>query len=248
MVDSSIVAPNTLSEAIRANKMSQPVRVLVTGGGTIAPIDDVRVITNVSTGRFAAAITEALLDRGARVWHVATPTARAPAETHGPAAPPKLNLRVLRRGTVAEYAQEIHYVLTSEQIDITILAAAVSDYEPIPVAGKIASDRDELVIRCRPAPKVIKMVKGWAPTTFLVGFKMLSGASDDSLISAARESLEHNGADLVVANDLRVVHTSEHRIHLIQPDGPVETIGPGVDIAGRLAERILALASRRAGS
>ena len=33
--------------------------VVVTGGGTIAPIDDVRLMTNVSSGRFAAAITEA---------------------------------------------------------------------------------------------------------------------------------------------------------------------------------------------
>ena len=39
--------------------------VVVTGGGTIAPIDDVRLMTNVSSGRFAAAITEACLDRGA---------------------------------------------------------------------------------------------------------------------------------------------------------------------------------------
>ena len=38
--------------------------VVVTGGGTIAPIDDVRLMTNVSSGRFAAAITEAWLDAG----------------------------------------------------------------------------------------------------------------------------------------------------------------------------------------
>ena len=40
--------------------------VVVTGGATIAPIDDVRLMTNVSSGRFAAAITEACLDRGRR--------------------------------------------------------------------------------------------------------------------------------------------------------------------------------------
>ena len=34
--------------------------VVVTGGGTIAPIDDVRLMTNISSGRFAAAITEAV--------------------------------------------------------------------------------------------------------------------------------------------------------------------------------------------
>ena len=43
--------------------------VVVTGGGTIAPIDDVRLMTNVSSGRFAAAITEACLDRGHGLAH-----------------------------------------------------------------------------------------------------------------------------------------------------------------------------------
>ena len=35
----------------------------MTGGGTIAPIDDVRAdLTNISSGRFAAAISESCLD------------------------------------------------------------------------------------------------------------------------------------------------------------------------------------------
>ena len=52
--------------------------VLVTGGGTSAPIDDVRTITNVSTGRFAAAISESCLARGACVWHLHAPSAQLP--------------------------------------------------------------------------------------------------------------------------------------------------------------------------
>ena len=41
--------------------------VVVTGGGTIAPIDDVRSIANVSSGRFSASISEACLRLGAKV-------------------------------------------------------------------------------------------------------------------------------------------------------------------------------------
>ena len=52
--------------------------VVVTGGGTIAPIDDVRLLTNVSSGRFAASITEACLSREARVWHIHARTAERP--------------------------------------------------------------------------------------------------------------------------------------------------------------------------
>ena len=52
--------------------------VVVTGGATIAPIDDVRLLTNVSSGRFAAAITEACLERDARVWHIHSRSAELP--------------------------------------------------------------------------------------------------------------------------------------------------------------------------
>ena len=57
--------------------------VVVTGGGTVAPIDDVRQIANVSTGRFSASITEACLARGATVWHVHAPGAQLPLLRQG---------------------------------------------------------------------------------------------------------------------------------------------------------------------
>jgi phosphopantothenate-cysteine ligase len=233
---------NTLTHPAPIEQPPRAPSVLVTGGGTIAPIDDVRVIANVSTGRFASQISQALLETGAAVWHVATPAAATPK----PSSPGALHLRPLPRGTVAEYAQEIQSILTSQRIDIAILAAAVSDFEPVPAPGKIDSDRDELVIRCRPAPKIIEQVKRWAPRVFLVGFKMLSGATDEALIAAARRSITRTGADLVVANDLRVVHTPEHRVFLVDAGGHVETIGPGVHIARALVAHVLNAARSRA--
>src|SRR5947209_20302715 len=52
--------------------------VVVTAGGTVAPIDDVRRISNFSTGRFGAMIAEAALRRGAAVWHLHAPGALRP--------------------------------------------------------------------------------------------------------------------------------------------------------------------------
>ena len=57
-----------------------PTNVVVTGGGTIAPIDDVRLLTNVSSGRFAAAITEACLE--AQRHGLAHPHTPCPAPLH----------------------------------------------------------------------------------------------------------------------------------------------------------------------
>ncbi len=237
--------------------------VVVTGGGTIAPIDDVRHITNVSSGRFAATISEACLEQGAEVWHISVPSAQWPflrqaaLDLDAPADGVELErLERLRRkyqscrgrlhflplaeGTVADYARALQRVLATGTIDIAFLAMAVSDFEPEPTPGKLDSKRDELVLRCHPTPKVIRSVRDWSPETYLVGFKLLSGVSEAQLIDVARAEGLANRADLTVANDLQTVQAGQHRIHLVRPDQPVESLGPGEPVAERLVERVFA--------
>ena len=244
-------------------------RVLVTGGGTIAPIDDVRYIANFSTGRFAAEISEACLERGAEVWHIAPPHAARPwvrqAAFDLDCAPGAVDaeiqrLRTLRdrraatrdrlhderlpRGTVREYAERVELILRSQSIDIAFLAAAVSDYEPIPQTGKIRSNAETLTIECRATLKIIRGVKTWAPNVLLVGFKLLSGVARDELIQVAAAANEVNRADLTVANDLADIRDGRHAIHLVRSNGPVETIGPPEPLAERLVERVFEQAAR----
>src|SRR5262245_17950803 len=178
--------------------------VLVTGGGTTTPIDDVRTITNVSSGRFAAAIAESCLVRGARVWHVHASSAQLPLirsarfdlETDDPekeldrlrrlhgrwrSIRDQLHLVPLAKGTVADYSRTLEYLLTAEPIDVVFLAMAVSDYEPIPLEGKVSSKEDRLLIECRRTPKVIRRVRDWAPSIYIVGFKLLSRVTMEEL-------------------------------------------------------------------
>ncbi len=234
--------------------------VVVTGGGTLAPIDDVRQIANASTGRFSAEIAEACLRRGANVWHVLAPGAQRPLlrqslfdlEAPDPAAEHarldalrdeyeclkhRLHLCPLSTGTVGEYASVLRSVLREQPIDLAFLAMAASDFEPEPLPGKIRSDLPELVIRCKPAPKVIQSVRNWAPEVFLVGFKLLSGSTPEGLIAEAEAACRANRADMTVANDLRLLRAGRHTVHLVRPGEPTETLGPGGPIADRLVER-----------
>ncbi len=242
--------------------------VVVTGGGTLAPIDDVRQITNVSTGRFAASIAEACLRRGARVWHIPTPSAALPFHRHArfdldtdnPQAElsrlqglwrdwqdvrPRLHLVPLPTGTVAEYADTLERVLTTETIDIAFLAMAVSDFEPEPFAGKLDSEVETMFIRGRRSPKVIRSVRGWAPCVYLVGFKLLSRSGVPELIRQAEAACRTNQADLTVANDLQTLQAGAHVIHLVRPGQPAETIGPDHGLADRLVDRVLGWAATR---
>lgn len=242
--------------------------VVVTGGGTTAPIDDVRSITNASSGRFSAEITEACLRRGATVWHVHAASAQLPfaraarfdLETADPvaeharldalrdrwlAARDRLHLVPLPLGTVAAYADALRRALTERPIDVVFLAMAVSDYEPEPVAGKIDSDADSIMIRARRAPKVIRSVRDWAPDVYLVGFKLLSRVEPDDLIRAARSACLSNRADLTVANDLQTLRAGRHTIHLVRPDAPAETLCIAEGLADALVDRVFTLARER---
>ena len=238
-------------------------KVIVTGGGTIAPVDDVRLLTNVSSGRLAAAIAESFLDRGHSVWHVHSPSAQVPIhrlarfelDAPDPSAEldrltrlharwlgvrDRLHLVPLTKGTVADYAETLRATLADRSIDVAVLTMAVSDFEPEPIAGKIGSDSEALVIRCRPTPKVIRSVRDWSPSVYLVGFKLLSGASESELIRRADEANRVNRADLTVANDLQTLRRGEHTLHLVRPGESPETLTPGDDLANRLVARIIA--------
>lgn len=244
---------------------SRPIRVVVTGGGTIAPIDDVRQITNASTGRFSAAISEAWLDRGAEVRHLHAPSAELPifrqlaaldldtplpdlrlaldeAALRWRAYRDRLQLIPLPFGGVGDYESVLRQTLSNPErgIDVVLLAMAVSDYEPEPVPGKLDSNAEELVLRCRRTHKVIRHVRDWSPDAYLVGFKLLSGSTEADLIRAAEEASLANRVDLTVANDLGRYRAGGHTIHLVRPGHPVETYGPGDgDLAAILVDRII---------
>jgi phosphopantothenate-cysteine ligase len=239
--------------------------VVVTGGGTTAPIDDVRVMTNISSGRFAAAISEACLAHGTSVWHIHAKAAQLPfwrraafaLDAPDPAAEltrlerlrnrwlserGRLHLVPLQDGTVRDYAETLRQVLAAQPFDVAILAMAVADYEPDPRSGKIGSDAESLVVHCLRTPKVIRRVRDWSSSIYLVGFKLLSRASPDELIRRAEMACRVNRADLTVANDFQTLREGRHTLHLVRPGCSPLTLEPGEDLAQRLVARILAWA------
>ena len=234
--------------------------ILVTGGGTIAPIDDVRQVSNLSTGRFSSAISEAALRRGHEVWHLHAPGAIVPfaeRSRYNLEADPasefarlaalkvewdghddRFHLVSMRRGTVSEYAEMLRATLLARPIDAIILAMAVSDYAPEPESGKLGSGLESRTLRLQRLPKVIDSVREWAPEAYLVGFKLLSGSTEAYLIERAARAAVVTRSDLTVANDLGLLKAGRHTIHLVRPGHRTETVGPGADLAGTLIDRV----------
>lgn len=172
--------------------------VIVTSGATREPIDSVRFISNLSSGRTGAAISEMLAGRGFQV-----------IQLHG--IDSALASGVAGRQAFSDHASldaGLRKLLAQGGWDAVIHAAAVGDFAiTAPAPGtKIESGR-ELVLRLRPNPKIIDRIRGYAagaPLT-LIGFKLTHDPDAARQVRAARDLLARSGADYVVQNDVSTI-------------------------------------------
>lgn len=196
--------------------------VIITSGGTISKLDDVRHIGNFSRGTTGALIGEEFLKSGATVHYVHGKNAQRPfrsALVVDPAKPKEEELERVAKAydefnqyadrlhehaieTFEEYYNTVQRLLTNNSPDAIVLAAAVGDYGGTGQEGKISSDEEFLTIELPKNPKVISLVKQWNPRVFQVGFKLLSRSTLDNLIDVAYQHGIKNHSNLTVANTL----------------------------------------------
>jgi len=228
-------------------------KIIITAGGTSERIDDVRTITNSSTGRLGFAIGKTFAEKYGegidKIYYL-----------HGlrAAYPEHEKVEPIAIGGVMDLQAELQKLLTTEKIDAVVHAMAVSDYlvnevttldkirgveDPENAAdlsgNKISSDIDDLVIHMKRSPKVISGIKKWAPDTKLVGFKLLSSVPHEELIDVGYHLLEKNDCDFVMANDLSEIGKDYHRGYLIHKDKTYDTMETNEEIADMIVRRIL---------
>lgn len=213
-------------------------KVLITGGPTVEPIDAVRVLTNRSSGKMANALAAASLRRGAEVAIVYGP---------GSAVPPG-KAKVIRVGTVNEMLDAVEKELAGRKYDVVIAAAAASDYTPAePVPGKISSSEERQTLLLKRSPKIIERVKELSPSSLLVIFKAEHSVSDEELLKRAASRGREVKAGLVVANDVGRVGvgfgSDENEVVIVYPQG--KNLRLPKARKGALADRILDLLVER---
>ncbi|MCE5213439.1 MAG: bifunctional phosphopantothenoylcysteine decarboxylase/phosphopantothenate--cysteine ligase CoaBC [Methanobacterium sp.] len=166
-------------------------KVLISAGATFEKIDEVRGITNLSSGKTGVEIAKDAFIRGADVTLIC---GRMDVDI-----PPIFN--VVNVESVTDMQNAVRKQVPYH--DVFISAAAVSDFIPQKEEGitKISSSA-ELDLKLKPAPKIIKEVKMINPDIFLVGFKAKYNVSEEELIKSARKTMEESDADLMVANDV----------------------------------------------
>ncbi|HET6399213.1 MAG TPA: bifunctional phosphopantothenoylcysteine decarboxylase/phosphopantothenate--cysteine ligase CoaBC [Candidatus Thermoplasmatota archaeon] len=194
-------------------------RCLVVSGGTAEPFDEVRVLSNRTSGLTGILLATELYRLGADValWqgHGTTPV------------PSHLEPCTVRFGTQAQLL-ELVAATPLEGFHQVWMPAAIGDYAPEPFAGKLASGQEGLSLRLRPLPKVVDRIRGRAPDAVLVAFK--AEATEDGLEKAARAGMKRHGADFVVANSAASFASPDTRALLVAAKGATWLEGRKADV------------------
>lgn len=162
-------------------------KVLVTAGPTREHIDPVRFISNGSSGKMGYSIARAFANRGAKVTLISGPVNLK--------APDKVELiKVVSANDMLEKVLE-----KSEEIDIFVFSAAVSDYRPKERWGrKVKKEKEGLnIIELVENPDIAKTIGlQKRENQIIVGF----AAETDDLIENAIQKMKAKNMDMIVAN------------------------------------------------
>lgn len=200
-------------------------RVLVVNGSTIEPIDDMRVVTNKSTGRMGVALVRAAFRTGADVTHWFG---------HGHLDHPLPPVATRRFVTVQDL---VAMAKDASDFDAILVPAAISDFGPAPQAGKISSTQAP-TLALQPLPKVVHELRRAASDALLVAFKAENAVSEQELVQRARASLEKNGSAFVVANLLEQVQPDTSRALLVDAQSATAVEGSKDHVAQTILERL----------
>ncbi len=206
-------------------------RVIVTGGGTVEKIDDVRYLSNFSSGKMASSLATALFCRGADVNLIATKFEKnLPLDMHTIAVEDTnemleyLNdsIRIAKKGKLSKPS-----IMHNEQIQLIqkkpylFMAAAVSDFVPEYVQeGKLKKDMlgSKWELKLKQNIDILSSVDKTDITT--IAFKAEMDASVATTnASKLLDTKEVDAVCLNILTDSSSFGSDTNKVDFIKPDG-----------------------------
>jgi phosphopantothenoylcysteine decarboxylase/phosphopantothenate--cysteine ligase len=212
----ALLGPNDLSGKV----------VLVVTGPTYEPIDDMRVVTNKSSGTMGLALAREAYYRGAKVllWHSIY------------IEPPAFVSKAEAFRTTADL---VNLVKRLRKVDVALMPAAVSDFTPVGKAekGKLPSGKG-FELSLRPTPKVIHGLS--SKCKVLVGFKAEARTTGEEMLQRARDRLKATRATIFVANDLTKVKHDTTQVIIIDKEGGFnEARGTKLEVSKAIMDQVV---------
>ena len=187
-------------------------KILITAGPTREYIDDVRFLSNASSGRMGYSLAAAAIAAGHSVVLVTGPADLQPPEHC-----------------------EIHRIETTDQLretclrlfpecDGVIATAAVCDYRPKErIAGKITKTGQPVVLELTETSDVLAELGATKASQWIVGFAL---ESQDPRNNAMRK-LRMKKCDYIILNDTSAISALTNRVEVLDPDAATVAIFEG---------------------
>ncbi len=179
---------------------------IVTAGPTYEPIDQVRRLTNHSTGQLGTGLAKRLAADGHEVTLL-----RGRSATHTE-MPEGVGLQQFT--TTADLAEKLERLARAESgAGAVFHAAAVSDFavgqifrraddgqlKPLNV-GKLSTRDGDLLLELKPTPKIIASLREWFAEALLLGWKYEVDGDRDSALGQGQTQIVENQTNGCVVN------------------------------------------------
>ena len=192
-------------------------RVVVASGPCAEPVDDVRILTTRSTGRMGREMALEAYRLGAEVTVVHN--ASLPCVRNVPAE------------SASEMREAVHRIFREEGADIYVSAAAISDFSPRRVRGKIRSG-SPVTLDLEPLPKLLdEVLAAYHPET--IAFKL--GRDEGE----AAQGMLDRGVRAVVVNPPDTMGASEAEVTILTPGGSSAARGSKEEVAVAIWKALL---------
>jgi phosphopantothenate---cysteine ligase (CTP) len=170
-------------------------RVIVTCGPSYAPIDEVRRITNFSTGELGVTLANRLAADDHNVTCL-----RGSAASRAFTLDPRV--KHIPFTTNDNLLDKLTTIDAREQVRAVFHAAALADFQVKRTQSerKISSRSGEVTLTLVPAAKLIGRMRELFPSAWLVGWKYELDGSREEAIARARRQLAENATDVCVIN------------------------------------------------
>ena len=177
---------------------------IVTAGPTYEPLDEVRRLTNFSTGRLGSELVNYLVARGHEVTLLIGQGATYRGERHA---------QRTETFTTTTNLRDRLQVLATPAVAAVFHAAAVSDFGFGKIwrrspqgeltelnGGKLSTREGTLLAELAPTPKIIASLRPWFPAAKLVGWKYEVEGGRAGVVRLAEHQVAECHTDACVAN------------------------------------------------
>ena len=226
MIEGKAKLPSKERLVAEACKMAGPKsldrkKVLIMGGGSSEPIDDVRVVSNRSSGRMAISLAESAFAMGADVdlWL-------------GNASYECGNWIKTTRFEALSKLRSL--VKGMKRYDAVVVPAALSDFIPERAKGKLDSAKP-ITLKMKKAPKIINDIRKKHKGLLYV-FKLGARISEKELLAKAKVLLKN--ANCVIANHSKSMGSDKSKVAIIDKKNIVWISGSKVEISNKILDKI----------